>query len=198
MAVQRHGLAPAALVEFAFVAALVTIALIDLDTWSVYRVISFPLVALGLGANALGAGGAPSVLLAALGAAIAFGALGLFAWGATAVFRRVGRIEKDEEAMGLGDVHIFTAVGAFLGAWALLPVLLLASIQGSVAGALLLAVGRATRGRRQGGEALPDGFVPPRNAVPFGPFLALGAIEWLYLGGAMGTLVPALRLFGGG
>lgn len=196
LAFARHGATLSAVVEFAFVATLVAIALIDLDTWSVYRVLSFPLVALGLGANALGAGGAPSLSSSALGAAIAFVTLGLFAWGATALFRRVGRIGPDEEAMGLGDVHILTAVGAYLGGWALLPVLLFASVQGAVVGALLMLLGRATRGAQGGGAPLPDGFVPPRNAVPFGPFLALGAIEWLYGAGALGAAVPALRLLG--
>lgn len=195
LAVDRHGFTPAALVEFLFVAALVVIALIDLDTWSVHRVVSFPLVALGLAANALGAGLAPSAVSSLLGAAVALGALGLFAWGATAIFRRTGRIAPDEEAMGWGDVHILTAVGASLGVGSLLPVLLLASIQGSVVGAVLMAIGRATRGRRQGGEALPDGFVPPRNAVPFGPFLALGAVEWLYLAERFAGVVPSLGLF---
>jgi leader peptidase (prepilin peptidase)/N-methyltransferase len=195
MAWSRNGLSPAALVEFAFVAALIVLALIDLDTWSVYRVISFPLAGLGLVANALGAGAAPSAVSSAAGAAIAFGGLGLFAWGSTFVFRRIGRIERDEEAMGLGDVHILTAIGANLGGWALLPVLLLASIQGSLVGAALMLVGRATRGAKHGGEALPDGFVPPRNAVPFGPFLALGAIEWLYLSGGLARAVPALSVF---
>jgi leader peptidase (prepilin peptidase)/N-methyltransferase len=195
LAWQRHGLAPAALAEFAFVATLLAIALIDLDTWSVHRVLSFPLVAMGLAANAFGAGAAGSAVASAAGAAIAFGTLGLFAWGSTALFRRTGRIGADEEAMGMGDVHILTAIGAFLGGWALLPVLLLASIQGSVVGGILVAAGRASRGRAHGGEALPDGFVPPRHALPFGPFLALGAVEWLYLSAWIGGTVPALAPF---
>jgi leader peptidase (prepilin peptidase)/N-methyltransferase len=194
LAVQRHGLAPEALVEFAFVATLLVIGLIDLDTWSVYRVVSFPLVVLGLVANAFRLGGAPSAVSSALGAAIGFGGLGLFAWGSTFLFRRTGRIGPDEEAMGFGDVHILTAVGAFLGAKALLPILFLASIQGSVAGGLLLLVGRSTPGIQGGGRPLADGFVPPRNALPFGPFLALAAVEWLYLRGGVAAALPAVRL----
>lgn len=195
LAFRRHGLTPAALLELAFVAALIAIALIDLDTWSVYRVISFPLVGLGLAANALRLGAAPSVASSALGAAIAFGALGLFAWGSTALLRRIGRIAADEEAMGFGDVHILTAVGAWLGAGALLPVLLLASVQGSLVGAVQILAGRSTRGARHGGEPLPDGFVPPRHALPFGPFLALAAVEWLYLADRIVRGVPFLDLF---
>lgn len=195
MAFARHGLSPAALAEFAFVAALVAIALIDLDTWSVYRVLSFPLVALGLLANVIGAGGAPSLAASAWGAAIAFATLGLFAAGSTWLFRRLGRIEPWEEAMGFGDVHILTAVGAFLGVGALLPVLLLASAQGAVVGGLLMAFGRATRGARHGGEVQPDGFAPPRHALPFGPFLALGAVEWLYLAAPLAAALPGLSTF---
>jgi len=37
--------------------------------------------------------------------------------------------------------------------------------------------------------------VPPRNAVPFGPFLVAGALEWLYLSGLLARAVPALDLF---
>jgi leader peptidase (prepilin peptidase)/N-methyltransferase len=192
LAWRRSGLDPAALVEFAFVATLLAIALIDLDTWSVHRVLSFPLVALGLAANGLGVGLAPSLRQSLLGAGIAVAGLGLFAWGATRLFRRLGRIGPDEEAMGFGDVHILAAVGAHLGAVALLPVLLLASVQGSVVGGILVAIGRATKGRARGGEALPDGFVPPRHALPFGPFLALGAVEWLYLSGVLAGAWPAL------
>ncbi|HSN15080.1 MAG TPA: prepilin peptidase [Anaeromyxobacteraceae bacterium] len=195
MAFARRGLTPAALAEFAFVAALLVIALIDLDTWSVYRIVSFPLIGLGLLANASGAGAAGSLGSAVTGAAVAFGALGLFAWGATVVFRRLGRIEPWEEAMGFGDVHILTAAGAFLGVGALLPVLLLASIQGSLVGGLLVLVGRSTRGVRQGGEVHADGFAPPRHAIPFGPFLALAAVEWLYVAAPLVSAVPALSPF---
>jgi leader peptidase (prepilin peptidase)/N-methyltransferase len=195
MAFARHGPTIAAVAEFSFVAALVTIALIDLDTWSVYRIISFPLVALGLAANALGFGGARSLLSAALGAATAFAVLGSFALGMTALFRRTGRLGPEEEAMGMGDVHILTAVGAWLGAWALLPVVLLASVQGSLVGGVLVALGRSTRGVRDGGEPLPDGFVPPRHALPFGPFLALGAVEWLYLSGFVVHALPGFSVF---
>jgi leader peptidase (prepilin peptidase)/N-methyltransferase len=196
MAFTRHGLSLAAFVELAFVLALVTIALIDLDTWSVYRVISFPLIALGLAGGALGVAPSRTLSGSAIGAAVAFGALGLVAWGSTALFRRIGRIEVYEEAMGFGDVHILTAVGAFLGAPALLPVVLFASLQGSLVGGVLLLLGRSTRGLRDGGERVqPDGFAPPRHALPFGPFLALGAVEWLYLAGPLVGALPLLSPF---
>ncbi len=169
MAFSRHGFALPALLEFAFVAVLVVIALIDLDTWSVYRVMSFPLVALGLVANAVGLGAAGSIVRSAAGAAIAFVALGLFAVGATALLRRTGRIEQDEEAMGFGDVHMLTAIGAWLGAPALLPVLLLASIQGALVGAVLMAIG----GRPEGSEGRGAAPGRLRAAAERGPLRAV-------------------------
>jgi leader peptidase (prepilin peptidase)/N-methyltransferase len=85
---------------------------------------------------------------------------------------------------------------------ALLPLVLLASLQGTAVGLLLALLGRLPRGEEppaptpaasaSGGE---EDWVPPRNAVPFGPFLVAGALEWLYLGGALARLVPTLELF---
>ncbi len=37
--------------------------------------------------------------------------------------------------------------------------------------------------------------MPPRHAVPFGPFLVAGALEWLYLGGWIAELLPGLDVF---
>jgi leader peptidase (prepilin peptidase)/N-methyltransferase len=70
------------------------------------------------------------------------------------------------EAMGFGDVKFIAAIGAFLGWQAVLFTLCSASIIGCVAalGGILLA--RDKTGSR----------------VPFGPFLALGAIIWLFGG----------------
>jgi leader peptidase (prepilin peptidase)/N-methyltransferase len=42
----------------------------------------------------------------------------------------------------------------------------------------------------------PDAdWVPPRNAVPFGPFLAVGALEWLWLQGWIAHILPAMSIF---
>jgi len=87
-----------------------------------------------------------------------------------------------------------------MGAAALLPLVLLASLQGAVVGIALLLLGKAQTGEGRpappkGGAGEEDDWVPPRNAVPFGPFLALGALEWLYLGDAIVRLIPSLGVF---
>jgi len=84
-------------------------------------------------------------------------------------------------------------------------VVLLASIQGTVVGLALIVVGRGQPGPAEPAPA-PEGanapaldpdadWVPPRNAVPFGPFLAAAALEWLWLQGWLASVVPALSLF---
>jgi leader peptidase (prepilin peptidase)/N-methyltransferase len=79
----------------------------------------------------------------------------------------------------------------------LLPVVLLASIQGSVVGLALVAIGKAQPGPPPDApaEGDDDAWVPPRNAVPFGPFLALGAVEWLWLSDRLAALAPPLDVF---
>ena len=71
---------------------------------------------------------------------------------------------RREEGMGMGDVKLLGMMGAFLGWQALLPIVLIGSISGSIIGVSLML----TQGR---------GF---RSQVPFGPFLSLGGIVYLF------------------
>lgn len=110
--------------------------------------------------------------------------------------------------MGWGDVWLLAGIGAWLGWQALLPVVLLSAIQGSAVGAVLLAVGRAPSDNARAkddrapasnwyaGRAPPEqpehaadeeDWIPPPHAVPFGPFLALAALEVLLVGDALWT-----------
>ena len=91
----------------------------------------------------------------------------LFLWGVGAIFSKLFR----KEALGFGDVKLIGAVGAFWGPWAALFTVILSSVVGSVAGVALMARGRAKLG----------GF----TAVPYGPFLAIGALVWMYWGPAL-------------
>ena len=70
------------------------------------------------------------------------------------------------EAMGFGDVKLIAAIGAFLGWKAVLFTLCAASIIGCGAALAGIFLARDRTGSR----------------VPFGPFLALGAIIWVFGG----------------
>jgi leader peptidase (prepilin peptidase)/N-methyltransferase len=145
---------------------------------------------------------------------------------------KVGALLTKREAMGLGDVFLLPGLAAFLGAGAIVPVVLLASLQGSAYGLALVALGRSEPGPEAGeppaegaaeaepppateAEGVGDGaapraepspgaeaapevepdWVPPRHAVPFGPFLVAGALEWLYLADWLTAHVPVLGAF---
>lgn len=189
----RHDLSFSALAEFALVAVLLALAFIDLDTWLLPNVLTRPLLALGLLASAAGLSAAPSLRWSAYGAGVGFAVFGLVLVVGRWVFRR--------EALGMGDVWLLAALGAWLGLSALLPVVLFASIQGSIVGLALIALGKGQPGPpavpppAAGSPAADDDWVPPRNAVPFGPFLVAGALEWLYLAPTMEQLSPLFGVF---
>lgn len=74
------------------------------------------------------------------------------------------------EAMGFGDVKFLSAIGAFLGPQSIFFVLLSSSLIGSIIGISTMVLGKREWGTK----------------IPFGPYLALGAILWLF-GGAEWT-----------
>jgi leader peptidase (prepilin peptidase)/N-methyltransferase len=190
VAVSRHGLSFAAIAEFAFAATLLALAFIDLDTWLLPHAITLPLLGAGLVLSAVHVTPAASILASVAGAAAG--------WGGFALVAFLGERILKKEALGFGDVWLLAAIGAWMGIAPLLPVVLLASLQGTVVGLALIVLGRSQPGPppETGPEGADLDWVPPRNAVPFGPFLALGALEWLWLQHWITGFVPGLSIFG--
>lgn len=152
----RYGLQISTLVWFAFAAALLCLTLIDWDTTYLPDDITLPLLWGGLLASAMGWTGI-SLQAAVWGAALGYVSLWLVYWGF--------KLATGKEGMGFGDFKLFAALGAWLGAQALIPIILLASVVGAVIGIALKINSRL----REGGY------------VPFGPFLALGGYAvWLW------------------
>jgi len=192
---RRFGPVPAALGYGAFACALVALTYIDIDTWLLPHQITWPLLALGLLSPLWNA----RLTWASAGIG---GAAGFAFFAAIAL---VGEKLLHKETMGWGDVWLLAGIGAWLGWRALLPVVLLASIQGAVVGIVLLLTGRDPakkarqdslheRGTAAAGAApaSDDDWVPPPHAVPFGPFLALAALEFLLAGEAISWFYFAL------
>ncbi len=92
------------------------------------------------------------------------GASGLEATGTEIVLPR--------EAMGMGDVKLMAAIGAFLGWQAVVFSLLVSSLMGSLVGCGLIAARR-----RQWS-----------NRLPYGPYVALAATIWIFAGKQLLTL----------
>lgn len=141
---------------------LVALAMIDLRHMIIPDEFSLYTVPVGIAGvvllGVLGYEGAPTWQGSLIGAAFGAGSLGLL----TALYWAVRR----EMAMGMGDIKLLAAFGAYFGPLALMPILFGASMVGAVVGVIYAAVK---------GTGL-------RAGLPFGPFLALGAAVWLYAG----------------
>jgi leader peptidase (prepilin peptidase) / N-methyltransferase len=176
--VARCGMSVTALELFSFAMILTAIAFIDIDTYTVPTSLIVALMITAAFGATVDAQPALPWLERAIGAAAGYGVLGLVIVIFTGIFRRTGRIPKDEWAMGWGDPLILMGIGAVIG-WRQLPlVVFLASLQGSIIGIALKLVGR-----KEGAPVSDtDPWVPPKDSVPFGPFLALGALEAAFFG----------------
>ena len=178
LAFVRLGPTPSAAVAFAFTAALLLITFIDLDHRFIPDEVSLPGIIVGLAASFLPGWPVPPTD-ALFGVLLGGGILWAVAWG----YERMTGVE----GMGFGDVKLLAMIGAFLGWQAIPGVLVVASIAGSIAGiGLMLSRGASRAGRRVvkrfGLGALPvfAQRAARRTAIPFGPFLALGAVLALY------------------
>src|SRR5207237_6593805 len=170
---RRFGGQWATLGYAAFACALIALTYIDLDTWLLPHEITWPLLAAGV---------LSPVWNPALTFAEAFigAACGFAGFAAVALF---GEKILKRETMGWGDVWLLAAIGAWLGWPALLPVVMLSALQGSVVGIALILLGRAPAAQEPAQAPSPDDdWVPPKHAVPYGPFLSLAALEVLLFG----------------
>ncbi|MBI2375456.1 MAG: prepilin peptidase [Deltaproteobacteria bacterium] len=174
-AVRTFGFSLASLATIVLASGLVAITFIDLDIWEIPDEISLPGILIGglLRPFAFGAPWYDGVLAAGLGAAF----LAFVRW----LFLRF----RGVEGMGLGDVKLIAMIGAFLGLKALLPVLLVSSVVGSTLGLVLMTARSAEEVPEPPPSGLgDDAWTPPERAIPFGPFLTLGALFHVFFGPA--------------
>jgi leader peptidase (prepilin peptidase)/N-methyltransferase len=161
VAVGLHfGAHPQTLLWCVVVAVLLAAALIDWDTTLLPDNLTQPLLWAGLVAAALGWNpGLRGGLSDALWGAVA-GYMSL--WTVTWLFKLItGKV-----GMGQGDFKLLGALGAWLGASMVLPIVLGASVLGAVVGIGMKATGALREGRY----------------VPFGPFLAGAGLVVLLAG----------------
>lgn len=100
------------------------------------------------------------LLYSVAGLCVGFGLLGFVRMAGSFAFKR--------EAMGMGDVFLMGAVGALFGPVAVVFTLVLSSLFGSVAGLSLVALSKTKFGRYL--------------EIPYGPFICLGCLVWMFAG----------------
>ena len=144
-----YGLTSLLVVRLVFASALIVLFAIDLRHQILPNVITLPGIVVGLAASLFLP---PGWLSSAIGILAGGGIL-------LAIAEAYYRV-RGQEGLGMGDVKMLAMIGAFLG-WPLMVLsLVLASFVGSIVGVALISSGR-------GGM---------QAALPFGTFLALGAL----------------------
>lgn len=150
------GFSTATLIYWLFVAALVVLTFIDLDHQIIPDVISLPGIVVGFICSFF----IPWLpwLDSLLGIVAGGGSLLLIAW----LYEKLAK----REGMGGGDIKLLAMIGAFLGWKAVLPVIFLSSLCGTLVGVPLMLL-----------QKEDGGF-----AIPFGPFLNFAALIYLFWG----------------
>ena len=138
-----------------FVCALIVLFGIDLEHQILPNSITLPGIVIGV---LFSLAGPPGWRASLLGVLLGGGVLYAIAWGYYAVRR--------EEGLGMGDVKMLGMIGAFLGWQAVLLTLVLASLSGALIGVAMISLQRGSM----------------KYALPFGTFLAIGALVAMLAG----------------
>ena len=152
----HHGYGLPALIYFILIAALLVITFIDIDHRIIPDIISLPGIPLGF----LSSFFLPQLRWSdsLIGILAGGGSLLAVAWGYQLI--------TGKDGMGGGDVKLLAMIGAFLGWKGVLFTIMASSLIGTVIGVTLMV--------RSGKDM--------KMAVPFGPFLATGAIIYIFWG----------------
>lgn len=173
----KFGFNLTALLIYAFCAALVVISFIDYDYYIIPNVISLPGTVLGL--LLAGLNQWLALFKAPIAPTILDSFLGILAGGGFLLLISEGYLRlRKREGLGMGDVKLLAMTGAFFGMEGSLYTIFVGSVLGSVFGLIFIVA--------QGGKL--------NQQLPFGPYLALGTILFIFFGadlvsGLFGLLV---------
>ena len=154
LALWRWGISLVAVEVVIFAWISLVLGLIDLDFQILPDVLTYPSILLGFTASWFGGytWWLDSGLGAVIGAALPIMVIVLY------------RLLRGIEGMGWGDVKYLAAIGSVVGLQGVLGVLVVAATLGAAVGIGLILSGRGSG----------------KTALPFGTFLAIAVIFWLY------------------
>jgi leader peptidase (prepilin peptidase) / N-methyltransferase len=158
----QFGWSITAIAAVVFVLALITLTMIDLDTYLLPDSITLPLLWLGLLFNLNQT--FVDIHSAVIGATLGY----LILWSVYWAFK----LATKKEGMGYGDFKMLAAIGAWLGWQALPAIILIASLTGSMIGIAMITFGKHKT----------------NNQIPFGPFIALAGFLLLFLGSKISVI----------
>jgi leader peptidase (prepilin peptidase)/N-methyltransferase len=152
----KFGLSLESVVYFVFISSLLVIAFIDLDHQIIPDVITLPGIPMGLVASFT----LPTVTFKAsvLGLLIGGGSLWFVAWAYNLIAKRDG--------MGGGDIKLLAMIGTIIGWQGVIFTIFASSVMGSCVGITIMLI----KGKNM------------KFAIPFGPFLSIGAIAYVFFG----------------
>lgn len=152
----KYGLSLPLLFGFLFSAALIVTSAIDLRHKIIPHMITLPGIPIFFAAAVFAMGIRPidAFLGIMIGAASLYFVAVYYEW------------LTDREGMGGGDVNLLAMMGAFLGWQSLIHIILVASLAGAIIGVIAVVL--------KGKDS--------QYAIPFGPFLSLGAFSYLLFG----------------
>ncbi len=150
------GLALEAVVYFVFMSSLLVITFVDIDHKIIPDIITLPGIPMGLGASFL----LPAMTFKSslLGLLAGGGSLLIVAWTYSLITRK--------EGMGGGDIKLLGMIGTFIGWKGVIFTIFVASLAGTFVGMIVML---------QKGKNL-------KFAIPFGPFLSIGAMSYVFFG----------------
>lgn len=155
----KFGLTAQAPVYYLFIAVLLVITLIDIDHRIIPNVISLPGIPVFFAASF--ATPAVTYIDSLLGILAGGGSLFLVAWGYNLITKK--------EGMGGGDIKLLAMIGALLGWKGVFFTIFVSSAVGTLVGLGVMIYTRSNM----------------KLAVPFGPFLSIGAVSYIFFGPAL-------------
>ena len=152
----KYGLTFPAMVYYVFIATLIVITFIDIDHRIIPDYLSLP----GIPIFFLASLALPSLTYwdALIGILVGGGSLFLVAWTYHLITKK--------EGMGGGDIKLLAMIGALIGWKGVLFTIFISSAAGALSGMTIMLLTRQSM----------------KLAVPFGPFLAIGAIAYIFFG----------------
>jgi leader peptidase (prepilin peptidase)/N-methyltransferase len=152
----KYGISLEALIYFVYITALLVITFIDIDHQIIPDVISLP----GIPIFFIASFGLSQVtyLDSLIGILAGGGSLFLVAWTYSMITKK--------EGMGGGDIKLLAMIGAVIGWQGVLFTIFVASAVGTISGMLVMLKSRKGM----------------KLKIPFGPFLAIGGIAYIFFG----------------